>query len=326
MGEIKQTNFRIDQDTADIFRKFCEENGMNQAQGFDHIMQIVEMDRAKAVTPERATEIEEFERYVKGIMGAYLTSIEINNSAEERIKERFESSLVRKDKTIDELREKTEGLQEEKKKALIEKEQAEKEKEALDERMKTWILQMESIKKAAENQEKVNAMLTTQLADATAKLDGYNDLKASEVSLKEEVLELRRDIKEKDVALSRTKEMYDEKLSSIKEMYDEKLSSIKLMEEKYDTLEKKAEDLKKELSDTEKELSNLKMQSENEKKQAEMQLELTAERAAIAKERELGSTIREMDKENARLSLEIERLKEKLEEKNEPVRKIEKKS
>lgn len=304
MGEIKQTNFRIDQDTADIFRKFCEENGMNQAQGFDHIMQIVEMDRAKAVTPERATEIEEFERYVKGIMGAYLTSIEINNSAEERIKERFESSLVRKDKTIDELREKTEVLQEEKKKALIEKEQAEKEKEALDERMKTWILQMESIKKAAENQEKVNAMLTTQLADATAKLDGYNDLKASEVALKEEVLELRRDIKEKDAALSRTKEMYDEKLSS-----------IKLMEEKYDTLEKKAEGLKKELSDTEKELSNLKMQSENEKKQAEMQLELTAERAAIAKERELGSTIREMDKENARLSLEIERLKEKLEEK-----------
>ena len=79
MGEIKQTNFRIDQDTADIFRKFCEENGMNQAQGFDHIMQIVEMDRAKAVTPERATEIEEFERYVKGIMGAYLTSIEITD-------------------------------------------------------------------------------------------------------------------------------------------------------------------------------------------------------------------------------------------------------
>lgn len=305
MGEIKQTNFRIDQDTADIFRKFCEENGMNQAQGFDHVMQIVEMDRAKAVTPERATEIEEFERYVKGIMGAYLTSIEINNSAEERIKERFESSLVRKDKTIDELREKTEVLQEEKKKALLEKEQAEKEKEALNERMKTWLSQMESIKKAAENQEKVNAMLTTQLADATAKLNGYNDLKASEVSLKEKVLELQRDIKEKDAALSRTKEMYDEKLSN-----------IKLMEEKYDTLEKKAEDMKKELSDTEKELSNLKMQSENEKKQAEMQLELTAERAAIAKERELGSTIREMDKENARLSLEIERLKEKLEEKN----------
>lgn len=44
MGEIKQTNFRINAETADAFRKFCEEQGMNQAQGFDHIMQIVELD------------------------------------------------------------------------------------------------------------------------------------------------------------------------------------------------------------------------------------------------------------------------------------------
>ena len=47
MGEIKQTNFRVDQDTADAFRNFCEEHGMSQAQGFDHVMQVVEMDLAK---------------------------------------------------------------------------------------------------------------------------------------------------------------------------------------------------------------------------------------------------------------------------------------
>ena len=68
MGEVKQTNFRIDQTTADAFRKFCEQNGMSQAQGFDHIMQIVEMDRAKAVAPGRATEIEGFEKSIKDIM------------------------------------------------------------------------------------------------------------------------------------------------------------------------------------------------------------------------------------------------------------------
>ena len=61
MGEIKQTNFRINAETADAFRKFCEEQGMNQAQGFDHIMQIVELDRAKGMIPERQIEIEEFE-------------------------------------------------------------------------------------------------------------------------------------------------------------------------------------------------------------------------------------------------------------------------
>lgn len=54
MGEVKQTNFRIDQDTAAAFRKFCEDNGMNQAQGFDHVMQVVELDRAKTADTECA--------------------------------------------------------------------------------------------------------------------------------------------------------------------------------------------------------------------------------------------------------------------------------
>ena len=68
MGEVKQTNFRIDQDSAAAFRKFCEDNGMNQAQGFDHVMQVVELDRAKTAAPGRATEIESFEKSVKDIM------------------------------------------------------------------------------------------------------------------------------------------------------------------------------------------------------------------------------------------------------------------
>ena len=51
MGEIKQTNFRVDTDTADAFRAFCTEHGMNQAQGFDHLIQILELNNAKIATP-----------------------------------------------------------------------------------------------------------------------------------------------------------------------------------------------------------------------------------------------------------------------------------
>ena len=60
---------------------------MNQAQSFDHVMQVVELDKAKAVTPGRATEIETFEKSIKDIMAAYLNSLEINASAEARIRE-----------------------------------------------------------------------------------------------------------------------------------------------------------------------------------------------------------------------------------------------
>ena len=39
--EIRQVNFRIDQASADAFRSFCTANGMNQAQGFDHLIQAI---------------------------------------------------------------------------------------------------------------------------------------------------------------------------------------------------------------------------------------------------------------------------------------------
>ena len=51
MGEIKQANFRIDSDTADAFREFCEQKVMNQAQGFDHVMQVFELNQAKSSIP-----------------------------------------------------------------------------------------------------------------------------------------------------------------------------------------------------------------------------------------------------------------------------------
>ena len=63
--ESKQVNFRIDPDSAEAFRLFCTTHGMNQAQGFDHLIQVLELNNAKAATPGRAVEIENFERLLK---------------------------------------------------------------------------------------------------------------------------------------------------------------------------------------------------------------------------------------------------------------------
>ena len=179
MGEVKQTNFRIDQETADAFRKFCEDNGMNQAQGFDHIMQVVEMDHAKTAAPTRITEIEGFEKSVKDIMAAYLYSIEINQNAEGRIREQFASDLGRKDKTIDELRAKADQLQAEKDEAeaasaeaVKAKEQAEKDAAAAE---KVRI----AAEKTAEDKQTIADTLAAKLAEAEKKAEGFDDLKAA---------------------------------------------------------------------------------------------------------------------------------------------------
>ena len=110
MGDIKQTNFRIDQESADAFRKFCEENGMNQAQGFDHMLQVLELNRAKAMVPNSAKDIETFEMHVKKIMESYLQSVEDYNTARESAREEFASALTSKDKTIASLQEKVAQL------------------------------------------------------------------------------------------------------------------------------------------------------------------------------------------------------------------------
>ena len=179
MGDIKQTNFRINQETADVFRKFCEDNGMNQAQGFDHIMQVVELDRAKTAAPARLTEIEGFEKSVKDIMAAYLHSIEINQNAEGRIREQFASDLDRKDKTIDDLRAKTEQLQAEKDaaeavaaEAVKAKDQAEKDAAAAE---KVRI----AAEKTAEDKQTIADTLAAKLAEAEKKAEGFDDLKAA---------------------------------------------------------------------------------------------------------------------------------------------------
>lgn len=110
MDEVKQANFRIKQETADAFRKFCEENGMSQAQGFDHIMEVVALNDAKGSIPDRKTEIESFEMHAKALNEAYLRSLEIAEETQARVREEFKTLLAEKDKTITELQDKIADL------------------------------------------------------------------------------------------------------------------------------------------------------------------------------------------------------------------------
>ena len=303
MAEIKQTNFRIDQETADAFRKFCEEMGMNQAQGFDHIMQVVETDRAKTIMPERRTEIESFEKALKDIHEGYLYSLEINKNAEDRIREQFISSIKRNEKTIDDLREKIEKLQDQN--AAIEslRVEAEKEADAAKERAFVAASQREAAKKAAADQEQINALLTKQLEEATAKLEGYDALRDSEAALKEEVADLKYAVKEAETTLSHAKEMYEAKLEEAKKVA-----------EKCAALEASEAALKENVMLLERNVEDERKASENALKQAQAAAELALERAVIEKEREMNAQIRQADKENARLAARIEQLEARIAE------------
>ena len=169
--ESKQVNFRIDPDSAEAFRQFCTSHGMNQAQGFDHLMQILELNNAKAATPGRIVEIENFERLLKEILSAYINSIELSSNAELRIQEHFRSDLKRKDQTIDELREKIKLMETEKKDSDTAMTALREEQKHLQEQVQYAIGQMEAAKKAASDREEMNRILQLKIRELQQTLE-----------------------------------------------------------------------------------------------------------------------------------------------------------
>ena len=281
--ESKQVNFRIDPDSAEAFRQFCTTHGMNQAQGFDHLMQVLELNNAKAATPGRLVEIENFERLCKELLSAYVNSIELSSNAEARVLEQFQSDLKRKDRTIDELRERMEALQ-------GEKEQAE-----------YATNQLNSAKKAISDQEEVNRLLQTQNEELKKQLQKLHELQKAEALVKSENTELKLKTRELEQTLSH-ETAQRKNLESIAGQNQEKLRE----------LESHMLEYKVQVSDLKRQLQEKDADTQNQLKQAQMEADLKLERAVIAKERELQEELRTSDRENVRLQTELEQLRASL--------------
>lgn len=135
-------------------------------------------------------------------MAAYLNSLEINAAAEARICEQFAADLTRKDKTIDELREKVEQLQ-------AERDEAETLHTAAE-------AQMEVAQRTAADQERINSMLTLQLTETTEKLDGAQEAFEKCRALEAAAAELRAKLAETERALENEKKTAESSLAQAK--------------------------------------------------------------------------------------------------------------
>ncbi len=299
--ETKQVNFRIDPDSAEAFRQFCTSHGMNQAQGFDHLLQVLELNNAKAEVPGRIVEIENFERLLKDLLSAYINSIELSSNAEVRVQERFQSDLKRKDLTIDELREKTERIETEKKELEASMTALHEEETHLKEQAAHANSQMEAAQKAASNQEEMNRILKAQNQELQNKLSQYDVLKKSEEQARNDISILQLKNHELEQKLAHEMEQKEGLKQTVTQTQEEirKLEDLKLE----DRLQ--IADLKRQLADKDSEAQTL-------LKQTQMQADLEKERAVIAKEREMQEELRTADRENVRLQAELEQLRGKL--------------
>lgn len=194
MSEIKQTNFRIDQESADAFRAYCEESGLTQAQGFDHLLHVLELNRAKTEVPGRLTEISDFENHLKCILATYVQSIALAENTESRVRSDYDEHISIKEEQIlaleDELRYaqysisacnatemQLKALQDDLDRAHADLQEAEKVRHLLEEQHCT---------READKQRIID-MLTTNLAIAEEKATSYDTLLADHDRLANEL-------------------------------------------------------------------------------------------------------------------------------------------
>lgn len=293
MGDIRQTNFRVDTESANAFRAFCEENGYNQAQGFDHLIQVLELNKAKTCIEGRLTEITTFEEYIKKIMDSYLTSLQIAQNTEERVREDYktdialrdkaladnEQKIIKRDEKINQLTSEIQNNQKIAKEAVQSAENAKK--------------QAESASQIASEKEKINSMLSSKLAEAEEKLSGYDKLKSEEESLKKNISDLQH-----------SNELAKAETNHLKEQYD---NTVKQLQETTDALSAASE----KVNELTGQITSLKRDLTEQAKVLKQEQELAVERAITQAEKKMQEQIVALIEEKARLKMQIEILSEK---------------
>lgn len=111
MAKTQQGNFRINRGAADKFRSFCDAHGYTRAQGFDHLIGVLELEEARLAIPNRETEITEFDRCPKSLQASYLNSLELAANAEVRVREEFARDLDRGTRMVEDYQKQITDLQ-----------------------------------------------------------------------------------------------------------------------------------------------------------------------------------------------------------------------
>ena len=224
MGEIKQANFRLDEESVAIFRKYCEEQKINHAKGFSHLLELIKLEQDKGIMPDRKTEIENFESHVNKLVEAYRNSLEINDNAEQRVREQFASDLNRRDREMDELRTKLDKVMAEKEAAETNAASAVAAKDAAEKKEKDAAYQIDALKKSVAEKDQIVCILNSRLTEKEQMLVGYADMMAIKQEHEKKIQELEQELNDakKDhvneiKALKKDAEMEQERAVAAKE-------------------------------------------------------------------------------------------------------------
>ena len=190
MAELRPRSFRIDEETADKFRKIGESIGANQQETLERLIQAYELQVGKSTLTERKADMEKFEGYVAILNRMYMASLEENQHITDVVRESFEDALKSKDQTIQEMQKKESQAEMDRNEAVNLMEAYKKESEDLRKELEASQKSCETVKASLADKDQLNKALT----------DTCNELRAKVESLKEDQQQMEAIRKELEAA------------------------------------------------------------------------------------------------------------------------------
>ena len=290
MAEIKGTSLRVNEDDLKKFKEYMKEFDLTQAETFQAIINSFEMAKAKNLITDRAKEIEVFQSTVNNLTSMFISSLAINQTSEERIRESLSAELNTKDKLISNLQEDKDKYKD-KIKALstsveeyentINKINSNLYKSNKDNEDKTLTInnQLEQIKilneivaeyKEFKDTNKVLAHSNKELTKNNNDLvhenldlkDKISNVKDMNKFYKEQILKLEEEVRKLNAENNNNKDKYEKEIELLKNTQNKKIDDIKL--ENNMKLEEKEKDFENRL-EFEKEKIQLEVEKINSK-------------------------------------------------------------
>jgi len=108
--ELKVKSFRADDETFEKFKSLATEEFGNQGQCLAALINLYEIEKSKLVLGDRKLEVETFQSHLNRLGAMFISSMQLNQDAELRVRGEFEKLLTSKDKTISDLQTKASEL------------------------------------------------------------------------------------------------------------------------------------------------------------------------------------------------------------------------
>lgn len=290
MAEIKGTSLRVNEDDLKKFKEYMKEFDLTQAETFQAIINSFEMAKAKNLITDRAKEIEVFQSTVNNLTSMFISSLAINQTSEERIRESLSAELNTKDKLISNLQEDKDKYKDKIKELSTSVEEYENTinkinsnlyKSNKDNEDKTLTInnQLEQIKilneivaeyKEFKDTNKVLAHSNKELTKNNNDLvhenldlkDKISNVKDMNKFYKEQILKLEEEVRKLNAENNNNKDKYEKEIELLKNTQNKKIDDIKL--ENKMKLEEKEKDFENRL-EFEKEKIQLEVEKINSK-------------------------------------------------------------